>query len=292
MIQVFMTHYARVGCESLTDVTVEAARQLVRVTPGFYRLTVLGWTETDALWADLEKKLVPVGVTAVRNDRPHRPDTQPSQRNKVLELARASGDEPFVLLHNDVRPAFGWLDRIGRDLEEGERRWGRSSSIVSPRYIPFHKTYVPVWDAIPDVHMASLKTEAAMAEWCKETGFSFANGSVVCPPWTAFTDDGHQLMMFATRPSFFEAVGECDETFLGANYDDSDWGIRALKAGKRSLVSQSCLMGHAENLSFRYAKEMTPADNQATFVAKWGPEVFESLLSGKLWPKLHREQLG
>jgi GT2 family glycosyltransferase len=231
-------------------------------------------------------------VRVVRNDRPGRPDTQPSQRNKVLDVARGGGDDPFVLVHNDIRPAHGWLDRLLGDLNWAEDRWGRGSSIVSLRYIPFHRlqTTNSIWSELWRLSPRQFKTIDQMAEWCAQWQFPFINGRVECPTWTAPTDNGHQLMMFAARPSFFDTVGACDEMFTGANYDDSEWGMRALMAGKRNLTSQTALVGHVEGLSFGVAGTIAPASNEEVFVRKWGRELFEELNSGRLWLRLHEEQ--
>lgn len=292
MVHVFVTHYARTATQALNDITTDVVTEIERVTDTPHRLTVLGWAEDDATWFDLESKIsILPGVRLVRNDRPGRPDTQPSQRNKVLDVAKNEGNEPFVLLHNDVRPTFGWLDRLVADLFECERRWGIGSSIVAPRYIPFHRlsSASPVWE---NVHAPRFLRADEMANWCAQYGFHFdeIDQRVHCPSWKPPIDDGHQLMMFATRPSFFDAVGLCDEAFTGINYDDSEWGMRALMNGKRNITSQTSLVGHIESLSFGAAGPMAPADNAQVFISKWGRELFNELDSGQMWERLHREQ--
>ena len=69
MIDVYVTHYVREGLETLNDTTAAVVREIMAVTPTACRMTVVGWSETDELWADLEAK---VGATAriLRNDRP------------------------------------------------------------------------------------------------------------------------------------------------------------------------------------------------------------------------------
>lgn len=288
MIDVFVTHYVRERAPALNDITLDVVKEIETVTAAPHRLTVLGWAETDDLWIDLECKLAPIpGVRLIRNDRPGRPDTQPSQRNKVLDVARAGGDEPFVLLHNDVRPARGWLGCLLEDLRWAESRWGASSSVVGPRYIPFHSLTAPSpsWPTLRE-----FKTPDQMAEWCAPWRFQFVEGRVTCAAWSPPMDSGHQLMMFAARPSFFDEVGGCDEAFTGVNYDDSEWGMRALMAGKRNLVSQTALVGHIEGFSFSVAGALMPASNEAIFISKWGQELFDELNSGRLWVRLHEEQ--
>jgi hypothetical protein len=290
MIDVFVTHYVSEHALLLNDITADVVREIEVATKTAHRLTVVGWSETDELWGDLERKLRgDVEVELVRNDRPGRPDTQPSQRNKVLDEVRARGDDPFVLIHNDVRPAVGWLDRLVEDLSWAEDRWGPGSSIVAPRYVPFHhlERARPAWFGLRE-----FKTAEQMAEWCARWSFPFDGERVVCPTWEPPTDSGHQLMMFAARPSFFDEIGGCDEAFTGSNYDDSEWGMRALMLNKRNLVSNTALMGHIEGLSFGLAGPRERASNENVFVAKWGQDLFDELNSGRLWARLHEEQKG
>lgn len=288
MVDVFVTHYVRESTPALNDITRDVVEEIETVTCEPHRLTVLGWAETDELWRDLERKFSDApGVRLVRNDRPGRPDTQPSQRNKVLDVARADGNEPFVLLHNDVRPARGWLERLLEDLRWAEDRWGVGSSIVAPRYIHFHRLIAP---SASWALLQKFKSSDQMREWCAQWQFPFDMERAVCPLWSAPTDNGHQLMMFAARPSVFDTVGGCDETFTGVNYDDSEWGMRALMSGKRNIQSQTALIGHIEGLSFRLAKALNPTNNEEVFIAKWGQELFDELVSGRLWVRLHEEQ--
>lgn len=271
--------------------TVGVVAEIERVTKMPHRLIVLGWAETDELWCDLAHRLATEVPAAhlVRNDRQGRPDIQPSQRNKVLDVARGFGDEPFALVHNDVMPGAGWLDRLLEDLKWAENRWGIGSSVISPRYIPFHRAdTISKW---PDPVL--FKTAEEMEACCTEQlGLEFNRdaGHVVCPAWLPPTDDGHQLMMFVARPSFFDGVGECDECFAGFNYDDCEWGMRALMAGKKNLISQSAFMGHVATMSFGLAGALAPTDNEKVFVAKWGRALFDELITGKLWLRLHAEQ--
>jgi hypothetical protein len=295
MVDVFVTHYVRRSTRVFNDVLYDVVREIERVTTTPHRLTVVGWAEDDTTWEDAAMRLAVVpGVRLVRNDRPGRADTQPSQRNKVLDVARQGGDEPFVLLHNDVRPASGWLDRLTEDLRVCEARWGTGSSIIAPRYIPFHRLPGGFWETFQGI--AQLRDQDNMTRWCAQYGFMMlppgheVGRTVECPPWSEPTDNGHQLMMFVTRPSFFEKVGECDEAFTGKNYDDAEWGMRALLAGKRSLISQTGLMGHIEDFTFSRGEPQLTADNEKVFIAKWGRALFYELSSGAIWPRLHREQ--
>jgi GT2 family glycosyltransferase len=98
-------------------------------------------------------------------------------------------------------------------------------------------------------------------------------------------------MMWIARPEFFDAVGLCDEEMRGINFDDSDWGIRALLANKRNLQSCTALIGHVEGLTFFNPKyTQAPVDNAQVFIKKWGREMFDEMQTGTLWVRLHKEQ--
>jgi hypothetical protein len=116
------------------------------------------------------------------------------------------------------------------------------------------------------------------------------NADVACPRLSEITDDGHQLMMFCASPRFFDAVGECDERFLGANYDDCDWGIRALLAGKKNLQSTGALVGHIAGFTFFGPAVLSSLGlNDRIFIDKWGQAVWDEMQTGSLWTRLHRE---
>lgn len=301
MIGVYVTHHSTKATAGLADITIDTLHQLRRTMPdASSSLRLVYWTDDPATPDDLARR-APHGVELVPNDRPGRPDSQPSARNKVIEHAHASGCEAFVLLHNDIRPAKGWFDRLVNDWFAAETRWGRHSAIVTPRFIPYHLA-----ERHPDAEIhhdfwtdlrrwPNVVSGETMAAWCRSNGFAFARDEVKCPSDSQTTDDGHALMMFIASPECFAGtggVGNCDEQYLGANYDDSDWGIRALLAGKKNLKSTGALIGHIEGLSFYAPKRvLDPVDNAQLFIAKWGRSLFDEMQTGALWQRLHREQL-
>ncbi len=301
MIDIYVTHYVTAAVDGINDILVDQLYEMVRHTTPMdvVRIRVVAWTNAPAYLDDLRARM-PKGVELVVNDRPGRPDLQPSMRNKVLALARSSGCEAFVLLHNDVRPAVGWFGHLVDDWRDAEARWGKGSSIVTPRYIPYHLiTPHPeavkspeFWNEMRTIRKASVHTEASMAAWCKDHGFDFRHGRVKCPKKSEVTNDGHQLMMFIASPRFFDGIGDCDEGYRGFNFDDSDWGIRALLAGRRNLKSHGSLIGHVEGFTFFSPKMkiIDSTDNAQVFIAKWGRAMFDEMQTGELWRRLHREQ--
>lgn len=305
MIDIYITHFVVREIIEINDVLVDQLYKMRDVTPSdLARIRVVVWTNDQACLEDLRRR-VPRGIEIFINDRPGRPDAQPSMRNKVIDLARASGCKAFVLLHNDVRPARGWFEHLIDDWREAEKRWGRDSSVISPHFIPYHLTdphpasgisqSSALWKRLSTC--ANVLDTKAMTAWCRPLRSSqvrFIDDEVVCPKKSSIEDDGHILMMFIASPRFFDAVGGCDESMTGTHFDDSDWGIRALRAGKRNLQSDGALVGHIAgftiNVNMPVTADRPRADNTQLFIAKWGREMFDEMQTGQLWKKLHREQ--
>lgn len=298
MIDIYITHHVRPDLHGATGMLMDALEYLRRSVPTDQARVVVVWSHAGGddfrttTAADLKALLR--SYVVVENDRSGRPDSQPSIRNKVVDLARSSGCEAFVLLHNDVRPAKGWFQHLIGDWRDAEARWGRDRCVVTPRYIPYHTASAFLLADRP----VSIIALERMREWLDhvEDAQIDGNGDVVCPSRSRVTDDGHQLMMFCASPRFFDSVGECDERYLGLNYDDCDWGIRALLASKKNLQSTGALVGHVGGFTF-FASD-TPQEKQAgfgtdnarLFIEKWGRPMFDEMQTGQLWRRLHREQ--
>lgn len=297
MVGIYVTHYVRRGLPGYNDMVVECASILQRVMKldgDAATLTIVYWTDDEELDADLRARL-PAGVDAVRRDS----GSQTYLMNQATEIAKQRGDDLFVCLHNDVKPARGWLRNLVTDVRAAEMKYGRGNVIASPRYLPYHwGNPCPAafkdpafWDRIRPEVEAKVLSNAAMRAWCDKHGFSF-DGDLVHSPRTSFTtDDGHALMMYCAAPNFFDVIGGCDESFVGTNYGDCDWGIRALRAGKKNLISQGALLGHISGLTFFHPTVRSELDdNDNRFIAKWDLSTFRELIDGSIWPRLHREQ--
>jgi len=306
MINVYVTHYVTSALEGINDILIEQLYRMLRRIKRLpsseqARICVAYWTDDDAKYGHDIRRRAPQGVEIFFNDRAGRADTQPSLRNKVLDHARASGCEGFVLLHNDVRLARGCLDHLIDDWRKAETKWGRGQTMVSPNYIPYHLdtprseavSNTVFWDQLKN--HPSVKSKNAMEAWCRDHDLDFKNGEVTCPKRSSLTDDGHQIMMFIAGKDFFDAVGPCDESYTGADFDDNDWGIRVLMCGKRHLRSKGALVGHLISLSFTPLRATSAwlakaSDNKKVFVDKWGQAVFDEMLSGEIWRRLHDKQ--
>lgn len=263
-MRVYVTHYSDPICRPLEQMTVATCAAIQDITREEHALTVVGWVDNPDTARGLEMALSCLNTHAIFCVGDKRRSSQPAVRNAVLRAVKGESNEPFVLLHNDVRPATGWLSRLRADLLSAELLWGEGNCIVSPLF--------------ESIELSDLDT------WRGE-----------CPPWRPVVDDGHQLMMFATRPSFFDRVGGCDEAFDGMGLDDVDWGMRALLAGKKNLVSQTALVahvGHTQSVSFdaahpsRRERERLKVKNTQTFAGRWGAGGLQAALRGEVWGQI------
>lgn len=296
MIGIYLTHYVTEQLPGYNDIAVECALSIKRVMQldgDAARISIIYWTDSERLAQDLQARLPMIDL--IRRDF----GNQPYLMNEATRIAKERGDELFVCVHNDVKPSRGWLRNLVNDVRDAERKHGRARAIASPRYIPYHwgnfdtAAYRdPVfWDRLrPEVEPKVLSNKA-MSDWCRAHGFTFDGELVVSPQKSYTTDDGHQLMMYCAAPQFFDEIGGCDETFTGRNYGDCDWGMRALQAGKKNLISQGTLLGHISGLTFfNPVRKQQLDDNADRFLAKWGPDVHRELRDGSIWKRLHREQ--
>lgn len=306
MINIYVTHYVTAALDGINDILIEQLyRMLKRIdrlpSKERARLYVAYWTDDESKYGHDLRRRAPQGVEIFFNDRSGRADTQPSLRNKVLDHARASGCDGFMLLHNDVRLARGCFDHLIADWRKAETKWGRWQTMVSPNYIPYHLTTprpeavsnTAFWDRLRS--NPSVKSKETMEAWCRKHDLDFKNGEVTCPKRSSLTDDGHQIMMFMTGRGFFDDVGPCDESYTGADFDDNDWGIRVLMRGKRHLRSTAALVGHLGSLSFNPLRATSAwlakaSDNRKVFIDKWGQAAFDEMQSGEIWRRLHRAQ--
>lgn len=298
MVELYITHYVSEELAGYNDVVIDClwAIHEATVRDGVpYKLVVLYYASTDALENDLRDRL-PDFAEAIRVES----SVQPYIMNQATEHAKKRGAELFACLHNDIRPARSWLRNWVSDLHAGEAKYGYANVIASPRYIPYHwlaphesaYKYPAFWDRIRPELEAKVLSRDAMAGWCARTRFGFDGRLVLAPEKSYLTDDGHQLMMYMCSPSFFDDIGGCDETFAGLNYGDCDWGIRALMAGKKNMISQGALLGHISGLTF-FNPVVTNRlyDNHNHFIDKWGLAMFQELQSGRIWTRLHRGEI-
>lgn len=305
-VQIFITHYVTKNLIELNDILVEEIQYLEHTTK-YPHETIVVYYDEDGSANELYDRLAGLKVKLIRNDRPGRNDIQPSLRNKVIDIV--DNDSYFVLLHNDIRVTVGWLDNLISDMVKSESIYGNGNVVLTPRYVPYHYIgskgdksenenfvgwYPKFWSELEkNIKCSSLDQ---IGKQCEKWNIKFDGINVHSPRDCKdnVSDNGHQLMMFISRKKFFDeklgGIGMCDENFIGWGYDDQDWGIRALLAGKKNLQCHGCLIGHIEGLTF-YNKNTTPRGaNHQIFIDKWGRAMFDEMQTGQLWIRLHKDQ--
>lgn len=277
-IQVFMLQWSSSKHLYPNYFTVEAVRSIQELTEYPYELIVVdNYSDTEA-FSDLKAKL-PADVKLVRNDRPSR--CVNSGRNKVWSLVDSGY---FVLLHTDVKVTKGWLSNMVTEMKMAEEKFGRPC-VMSPTFLPYPLLDKQLYKRFK-AHFAVNSLQQLEAV-CRKYGIPFSNGIVHCKPPGFFTDDGHQLMMFAASKWFRDSVGEWDERYTGANYDDCDMGIVAILKGCKNLHSQTTYVHHLQGVSVGFGVLWDRTVNAKVFVKKWGKEMFDDMQTGQLWKILH-----
>src|SRR5437870_2952495 len=98
MIGVYVTHHVTAALDGVNDLLIDQLyRMRDQLDARTYKLYVVYWTDDPTYTEDLKRR-VPPGIELIFNDRPTRPDSQPSKRNKVVDHAKTTGCEAFILL--------------------------------------------------------------------------------------------------------------------------------------------------------------------------------------------------
>lgn len=285
MIQVFILHWADDEYRTPIWFTLRAIKSIQEKTSEPYELIVVDNYSSQGAYEELKGQL-PEGVELVKNDRSLR--SVASGRNKVLDLASGS----FVLLHPDVLVTRGWLRNFRRELEWAEEYFD-APAVITPTYVPY-----PLPSTMFNRYKAHYAIqEEKLASFAQACGVPFKKNEIICyRPYTgsilrsatAITDDGNQLMIFIASKRFIDVVGPWDESFTARDYDDCDWGIRALMAGCKNLQSHTTFIHHLQGHSYVPSSQLASNfPNQQTFIAKWGQQMLNDLTDGSLWIRLH-----
>lgn len=278
--QVFILHWASSAHLFPNFFTAEAVRSIQELTKGSYELIVVDNHSDDTAFKDLKTRL-PSNVEIIRNDRSS--PSIASGRNKIFSLITA---KYFVILHTDIRVCKGWLTSLLADLEVAEKKFGKPC-VISPLYAPYVLSDETLYNRFR-AHF-TINSWEALAAYCKKHLISFKDGVINCEIKRAVMDNGHQLMMFAASTWFRDTVGEWDEKYTGANYDDCDMGLTALIKGCKNLVSESVFLQHLQGVSIGVGQLQDSGINQQRFTEKWGKQMWNEMATGHIWVRLHEE---
>jgi len=262
--QVFILHWASHDYLWPNYFTLEAVRSIQSLTAVPYELIIVDNHSDPQAFESLKAEL-PGGVRVVRNDRPSR--SVNSGRNKVWSLVES---KYFVLLHPDVKVTKGWLSTWIAELEMAEKRYGRPC-VISPTFVPY-----------PLLDREAYRRFSGPGHFTVNHEINVRSG----PPGF-WTDDGHQLMIFGASKWFRDVVGEWDERYTGANFDDCDMGITAIMKGCKNLISHRVYIHHLQGASIGFGVLRDRVTNAKVFIEKWGRQMFDEMQTGRLWIRLH-----
>lgn len=248
------------------------------------------WFLREAVNASVKNACYPCKVQVISGM-----DSNPSKRNRAVDLA----EDIFVLLHDDCKPVKGFLRNFVAELEWCERFF-KKPVIICPTQLPY---LAPknLLETYPELKNAAnlMTSKEEYATYCRRYGIPFSGGEPVChPPYlgpvkrsgTPITDDGHQLMLFCTRKKTMQLIGPCEE-WGGKDFDDVDWGLRALMKGVKVLQSHTTYVMHLQGLTFNYPGVERLPSNAELFIRKWGREIFNKVQDGSVWVEMHEKQV-
>jgi GT2 family glycosyltransferase/2-polyprenyl-3-methyl-5-hydroxy-6-metoxy-1,4-benzoquinol methylase len=242
------THDVRVSVVMLTynrlDLT-EPAVASVRATTGQpHELIIVDNGSTDGTPAYLDS-LAQQGVRVIKNAVNRGVAAGWNQGLRV-----ATGD-CLMVLNNDVIVSGDWLARMTRAAYQvpGAGLVGcRTNAVSGPQAL------APDYDDVSDFPVFARRYGA------------LADGS-----WFELPRVVGFAMLW--RRDVYERVGEFDEQFGPANFEDDDYAARTLRAGYRNIVANDVFIHHigaASHAANNLSVEALVDANRDRFVAKWG----------------------
>lgn len=163
---------------------------------------------------------------------------------------QAASGKYIMLLNNDTIVTEKWLYHMVQFLEEHEE-----AAMTGPLT---NATVGKQMIAVP--YGGDLE---AMQEFARGIADSHAK------PWRTL-----RLVAFCilVRREVFDEIGMLDTGFQVGNYEDDDFNIRALQAGKQAYISRNSFIHHFMNVSFRQrdiSREKIMLANKAYLEQKW-----------------------
>jgi GT2 family glycosyltransferase len=242
------TRNVRVSIVMLTfnrlDVTQQAIASLRASTQQPYELIVVDNGSTDETRTYLDR-LERDGVRVIRNA-----ENRGVAAGWNQGLRAATGD-CLMVLNNDVLVSGDWLERLTRTayaLPRAGLMGCRANAISGPQYL--ESDYKDPRD-LP--LFARRYAELTDATW-----FELPRIAAVAMLW---------------RRDVYERIGEFDEQFRPAGFEDDDYSMRALQAGYRNVVVNDVFIHHvgsASHVALATSVKAIGKQNGRRFLAKWG----------------------
>ena len=287
-IQVFILHWAHKApiMHPWNDALLNCVRSVQRFTAHPHEIIVVYDCDSEHL-EDIQDRL----PKDVRLEEDTRKRGASGGRNMCVDLAET---DYFVLIDNDMRVPLGWLSNLAVEIRQAESYF-KVPCVLRPSFLPYLEE--PPITAEKYGHVLPLKE---FIDYCRKHSIPITDdGVVLCKaPWTGsikssgsgITDNGWSLSVWIASRKAFDYVGYSDEDMCGWWGEDCDWAIRALKTPVKLLETNTVYIQHVESFTSGPTANMR-IRNSDVFVQKNGRAIFDEVISGEIWPRLHREQL-
>jgi len=286
-VQIFILHWARKApvIRPWNDALLNCIRSIRNFTSVPHEITVIYSCDPEFL-EDLERRCPP-NIKLVEDTKGKGAS---GARNIALDLAET---DYFVILDNDMRVPKGWLKNLLIEIKHAEEYF-KAPCILTPSFIPYLEE-PPITSKYRNV--LPLRE---FVSYCRRYGIPCADDGVVSclPPYTGpirfsgtrVTDSGWRLANFIASKEASKLIGYSDEDMCGWWGDDCDWAIRALKTPVKLLETHTVFIQHVESFTSGPTMNMR-INNTDVFIKKHGRKLFNEVVDGTIWPRLHREQL-
>ncbi|MFI5395131.1 MAG: glycosyltransferase [Candidatus Binatia bacterium] len=226
------------------DLTQRAVSSLRETTRQPYELIIVDNGSTDGTHTYLDA-LERQGVRVIRNSTNRGVAAGWNQGLRV-----ATGD-CLMVLNNDVMVSGDWLERMTRaayHVSNAGLVGCRTNAVSGPQAL------LSDYDDLGDFPLFARRYAA------------LADGS-----WFELP----RVVAFALlwRREVYKRVGEFDERFGPANFEDDDYALRTLQVGYRNIIANDVFIHHigaASHAANDLCAETLVRTNHGRFVAKWG----------------------
>lgn len=269
------------------DALLNCVRSVQRFTAHPHEIVVVYDCDSEHL-EDIQERL----PKDVRLEEDTRGKGASGGRNMCVDLAET---DYFALIDNDMRVPLGWLSNLAVEIKHAESYF-KMPCVIRPSFLPYLEE-PPITSEKYGHRVVSLEK---FVKGCRFYNIPCTDkGIVQCKaPWTGtikysgtgVTDNGWSLSVWIANRKAFDYVGYSDEDMCGWWGEDCDWAIRALKTPVKLLETNTVFIQHVESFTSGPTANMRIV-NSDVFVQKNGQEIFDEVLSGEIWPRLHREQL-
>jgi GT2 family glycosyltransferase len=288
-VQIFILHWARKiqKVHPWNNALLNCIRSIQKFTSHPYEIIVI--YSCDPEYLDDLRRRCPPDVKLVEDTKGRGAS---GARNIAVDLTET---DYFVLLDNDMKVPKGWLSNLLTEIQHAERLF-KAPCVIRPSFMP----YLGEPPITRDAGYRNVLPLSRFVAYCRNYGIPCTSeGVVLCrSPWTGdirysgtgVTDNGWSLSVWIANRKAFDIIGRSDEEMHGWWGEDVDWAIRALKTPVKLLESHTVFIQHVESFTSGPTANMR-INNADVFIKKHGIAVFNEVISGQIWPRLHCEQL-